>query len=77
MRVEVTAKDIDEGVPRACFGCPVALALTRASKKLVLVSAKMYSLDGIQAELPEDVINWVTDFDLGQPVQPITFEVPT
>ncbi len=76
MRVEITAEDIAEGVPRSHCKCPAAIALSRVTGKDVSVGTSSYVVGGRVYDLPNSLGIWIVDFDFGQPVRPTTFEVP-
>lgn len=80
--VEVTQEDIDQGQRCSCRGCPVALALERATGISWLVDGGCIYVDWrsfqVFAVLSPEVRAFIHRFDCGKPVQPITFtlEVP-
>lgn len=79
MKIDVTAEDIDNGVPGECGRCPVALAIAR---KLGLVgagirvgpSAVRIRFDGAR-DLPAVARVFVEAFDWDRPVEPFSFEI--
>lgn len=77
MIIAVTQEDIESGQAYHCTFCPVALAVHRLfPEKKVMVTKWFVWLNESQCELPDCAVNWVCDFDMGRPVQPITFELP-
>lgn len=76
MKVSVTAEDISIGVRyRSCL-CPVALAMTRASGKQVIVWLHQWSYEGVYpsfSDLPREVVGWIMRFDKGEKVEPMEF----
>jgi len=90
MKIDITQEDINNGIPRNHECCPVALAIKRCFKTdLVLVNGrramftkfKPMSLTGGAIEayqyempLPENVQFFISMFDKGVGVGPISFE---
>lgn len=86
-KFEITAEDIKKGIPTNFFSCPIALAMSRATRKSMGVAwgAKegdplrylMYFKDGGWkfGNFPTTVLAWINDFDRKLPVQPIRFEM--
>ena len=78
--VEVTQRDIDDGEPRNCYMCPVALALQRVTGLSVDVDGPILYLFPMHASkllycyAPVPVRAFMNRFDTGKPVQPFTFE---
>jgi hypothetical protein len=88
MKVSITTEDIKKGIPTNFFSCPVALAVSRATKKSIGVAwgskdeidplfYPMFCKSGkwTFVYLPVEVLNWINDFDRKMPVEPIDFEV--
>ena len=86
--IEVTQEDIDHGVPGDPCGCPIALAISRATGHYVVVGTLGYddyrvcfdegSLDGYLDVLPERAKAFASMFDADDhslPVEPISFEI--
>jgi hypothetical protein len=82
VRVEVTAEDIKHGAMSDCENCPVAWAFIRATG----LDHFKVSVDEITItwpfsdrkeaiELPESVSEWISAFDDGKPVSPISFDL--
>ena len=82
MKIEVTQKDIDEGVQGECTLCPIALAFKRSSNfKRVYVNGKTIDVwyrgdQGIKTyELPKKAQTFVKRFDRQEPVKPFSFKL--
>ena len=78
--VNVTQKDIDEGVAEDCYACPIALAAMRATGcKGAGVSPYylrlFYDNEEASYRLPRAAERFVLDFDEGKPVEPFSFTV--
>lgn len=82
MKIEVTQKDIDNGVQGECQLCPIALAIKSTSNfKRVYVNGKFIEVwhrgnQGIKTyELPKKAQTFVKRFDRQEPVKPFSFEL--
>lgn len=79
IKINVTQKDIDEGVRYNCLKCPIARAMRRHKQlKDSVVTGGCYKLIGHAYEfhaLPLRVQNFVFLFDAQKPVKPFTFRV--
>lgn len=82
MKIEVTQKDIDNGVQGECQSCPIALAFKRTSNsKRVYVNTKSIDVchrgnQGVKTyELPKKAQTFVKRFDRQEPVKPFSFEL--
>lgn len=82
MRIDVTAEDIANGVPRSCDSCPVALAISRVAGKGVInvgtTSFRFYTDHyplTIGGSFPEKVSKFILRFDGHKKVQPFSFEL--
>lgn len=84
MRVVVTQKDIENGVPDRNMECPIALSLRRRlhSEDVRVYQSKFsisYLIDDVWAtdvfELPSKAMNFIERFDDHQKVKPFTFEI--
>jgi hypothetical protein len=88
MLVQITEKHIADGLGTNCIRCPLALALKDATGSDYSVNGyqytkinkhyneRNYSLDySTRKNLPQDIRNWIADFDAGRPVVPIEFEM--
>lgn len=78
MRIEVTQRDIDNGVRDHCDKCAVALAIRRATGQDWQVAGPYAVLaDGgyfRESVLPQVVAQFVRDFDNELAVHPFSFE---
>jgi hypothetical protein len=64
IKVSVTQEDINNGIPRDAFGCPVVLAIKRAtSSTSVEVDGEFIIVDERRVTAPCSVDAFVTDFD--------------
>ena len=81
MKISVTQKHIDAGVRGSCSQDPVALALREAGFHTPWVSSSgIRSYDSTRKkvqdfELPDDVLQFMRDFDNLVPVEPFEFEL--
>ena len=81
MKIEVTQKDIDNGVQGECQSCPIALAFKRNSNiKRVYVNTKSidvlhYGIGVKSYELPKKAKTFIKRFDRQEPVKPFSFEL--
>lgn len=85
MKIEVTQQDIDKGICRGPYLCPVARAVKRATRrqKVGVWADEEAPLDkAFKVEIPKDnfyfkvptkVNNFVQNFDSGNIVKPFTF----
>jgi hypothetical protein len=77
MQIKVTQQHIDAGIKLLCDACPVALALSEAT------GGMHWGVTGWAAwernthrraiTLPRAVLQFVTDYDRGEPVEPFEF----
>lgn len=78
MKISVTQEDIDYGIPGSCLHCPVAIALERYTGDTCEVwgggAVNLKDLSTI--DLPEKVNEFIQDFDEGNPVHPLEFDIP-
>ena len=83
VRVSVTAEDIAQGTPYHSWGCPIAIAMTRALGHPVGVDEKWCWFVEKEGDvrhlhgLPEAVQAFVRAYDQQQPVAPFSFTVFT
>jgi len=78
VKIEVTQEDIDRGARRSCCNCPIALAVKRLVPHCSEVDVRC---GAIYAKTPElwkadasiSVIDFISGFDAGRPVQPFSF----
>jgi hypothetical protein len=80
VRVEVTAEDIERGVPSSCSACPIAIAATRAGLDRPNYYAEKYIFFGepgerLKVEVPEAARLFALRFDGRVPVRPFSFEL--
>ena len=90
-RPEVTAglspstsrQHIAEGNPGDCGWCPVALAIADALPGLAFLAVRYLDID-VRARpeedvavivMPDEVVRFIRAFDVGDPVQPFSFEL--
>jgi hypothetical protein len=74
--VNVTQEDIDAGEPGHACGCPLALAIARATDcKVFIVAGIWTSTSGHRGPLPESAHRWYWAFDQGKPVSPFSFTI--
>jgi hypothetical protein len=78
VHVSVTAEDIENGIRRDCWKCPVAIAMFRATGVKYVVrgisAAVVGSPDDLIA-LPERVINFIQRYDDGKFPRPMEFDL--
>jgi hypothetical protein len=81
MRIEVTAQDIEEGEPWNSWRCPIALAAARGrglERGDAFVTTKEIAIRRPGGwdyyALPDTARAFIRAFDLGESVDPITFE---
>lgn len=77
MIIRVHQVDIDLGVRGDCSKCPIAEAIFRATGHAVQVWAICFTVTstGQDHPLPASARHFRARFDMGQPVQPFTFEL--
>ena len=79
VRVSVTAEDIAQGKPYVCWGCPVAIAMTRTLGYPVAVDEWRWFMEEGSVRrlhgLPDAVQAFVKAYDQQQPVAPFSFTV--
>lgn len=74
VKIDVTARDIRRGRPWRADACPLFLACDRLLRDVETVYfcvAFQGSEDYV--DLPPRAMDWVNDFDLGNPVKPFSF----
>lgn len=81
--IDVTQKDIDNGIREDCVDCPIVLAARRATgREFVMVAESVIDLfvGGYReknivatAKMPRTAINFIADFDREKSVTPFTF----
>ena len=90
MKVTVTREDIAIGQRDSIVSCPIARALKRSLAKLVtdqgmppmLIDVRVWATfwyvpGGPRASLPASAQQFINDFDLGRPVTPFSFTIPS
>jgi hypothetical protein len=81
VRIEVTAEDVRAGARSDSGGCPVALALRRATGGQWWVGGRGLRPyfpappHGDVVDAPPQVARFVDDYDSGLPVSPFSFEL--
>lgn len=76
MKIKVTQEHIDKGVVSNCNRCPVALAVQEALANDSATVGSSFIHTGIKSiEMPEEVYNFVHDFDAFLSVKPFEFEL--
>ena len=75
MRITVEQKHIDKAERGLCEFCPVALAMAEVLGGIVTVSSGHFSFKGNRYLLPFLAVEFVEDFDWGQPVEPFSFKI--
>ena len=78
--IDVTEEDNREGKPGDCGSCPIALASKRAFPDADAVRVDTEWVDIIKdgrtiftADLPDEAVNFIEEFDSNIPVSPIRF----
>ena len=76
MRIEVTQEDIELGDITSTT-CPVARAMRREWPRAQVGSTHFHTVAGsiTSHDLPDEAVDWITDYDQGLPVKPFAFEV--
>ena len=73
MKIRITQQDIDNGRKGYTRGCAIALAL---KEEFVFASVSGWvHVDGKYYLAQDEVRDWISDFDRGKPVKPITIEL--
>lgn len=77
MKIEVTQKHIDYGKRWSTKSCPVALAIAEATGSRVRISPYRNIVHAMRQVLniPEEATRFMDKFDVGLPVEPMTFEL--
>lgn len=83
MRIDVTQEDIDKGQQSACYFCPIARAMNRASRDgttwaVFPASCRADSTDRVgerRLVLPPAAREFIRAFDAREPVSPFSFDL--
>lgn len=75
MKVHVTSKNIKEGKRGKCCECPVALAIRDVSMWIPMVLNPDIRINNKWMKVPPEVKEWITRYDCGDKVEPISFEL--
>lgn len=82
--VEVTQRNIEEGIRLSCAGCPVALAMNRATglewsiSGWQMMAFRKLEKDALQTYAlvtPPIARAFISAFDIGRPVEPFSFDL--
>jgi ribosomal protein S14 len=75
--VKVTAEDIRTGLRDSAYSCPIAIALCRRGFRDAAVGTRLVHFGHKAAsELPPKAKKFVSEFDGGQEVKPMSFHMP-
>jgi hypothetical protein len=81
--LKITQEHIDKG-QLTCTHCPIALSLKDMGYNFpwieewgiyIYPDTKYTFADYRNVELPDEVIDWIRDFDMSLPVTPVEFEL--
>jgi hypothetical protein len=75
VRVQVTQKHIDSGLRGSCSGDPICLAMKDAGLKNIWVSPSQLRYNGRTTEIPEEVLQFMKNFDNEDFVDPFEFDL--
>jgi hypothetical protein len=77
LTLEITQKDIDDGIPRDLRRCPVALAGCRMfpRKRVIAGAFSLKVTNTICYTYPYELEEFVWNLDIGNAVQPGVFEL--
>ncbi len=79
MIIKVTQEDIDEGIKGSDGSCPIALACETAGMEQPCVddSSVTWIIDGVAkfSSLPMSASNFIWNYDMGDTVEPFSFEI--
>ena len=73
IKVRITQKDIDGGMPESACNCPFALRLKAKGYTEVAVQPRHVLIDNEVYVLSVPAVRWIDDFDRGREVKPGTF----
>jgi len=76
VKIKVTQRHIDTAYPGECDSCPVALAIRDAvDGRPVSVFYGSIVIGKSDCFMPDEVYDFVLDFDAGAPVEPFEFDL--
>lgn len=75
MKIQVTQEDIDKGIRQAPCSCPVGRAVKREIDGCVSVGYATVATEEKLYWLPDEVSNFIFNFDRGIIVKPFEFEL--
>lgn len=75
MKIQVKREHIEKGIPSDRYQCPVCLALVDAGLIPVVVEEDHIVYDGETYNLPLIAQEFIKNFDEGNPVPEIEFEI--
>lgn len=83
MKIKIMREDIENGKPRDCVLCPVALAIKRTTGQYVQVTKDKILMRDVSPEqkarwilLPEEVVDFIQKFDTTRKkLKPFSFEL--
>ena len=75
MKIQITQQAIDNGMRDHAFGCPIALVLQQEFAYEISVSGEWIWIGKDYYRGTPEVRCWISDFDRGKPVKPITIEL--
>lgn len=73
--VEMNEGDIERGLRRKCYHCPIALATMRRYRTSAFVTTGYVELCGLRFVLPPIAMEFIQNFDANKNVHPITFQL--
>lgn len=79
MKIKVTKDDIRNGMVGSALYCPVALAIRRAMPEATdvgvgfTIAGFVIGDEEINADLPDEAVQFIRSFDEGDPVEPFEF----
>jgi len=77
MFIKVTQECIDNGLPDEPRACPIALALNKQTGNKWSVGGWFATVGKrIYIDFPDEAIEFIHDFDMGDDVKPFTFKLP-
>lgn len=73
--INVTLRDIKKGIKHQSSHCPIARAIKRLTDIRLCVCQEWISFDGIRIPTPQKASDFISNYDLGQPVKPFKFKL--